>query len=42
MHEKTAELLLQKETLEQDDIAALRTQILPAEGVAGDAGELVG
>ena len=42
VHEKTAELLLQKETLEQDDIAALRTQILPAEGVAGDAGELVG
>ena len=42
VHEKTAELLLQKETLEQDDIAALRTQIMPAEGVAGDAGELVG
>ena len=39
VHEKTAELLLQKETLEQDDIAALRTQIMPAEGAAG---ELVG
>ncbi|MGB6286434.1 MAG: ATP-dependent zinc metalloprotease FtsH [Xanthobacteraceae bacterium] len=29
-HEKTAELLLQKETLEEEDIAALRTQIVPA------------
>ena len=33
VHEKTAELLLQKETLEADDIAALRAQIIPAEGV---------
>jgi cell division protease FtsH len=29
VHEKTAQLLLQKETLEQDDIAALRAQIAP-------------
>jgi cell division protease FtsH len=42
VHEKTAELLLQKETLEQDDIAALRTQIMPAKRAAGNAGELVG
>jgi cell division protease FtsH len=33
VHEKTAELLLQKETLEEDDIAALRSQIMPAQGV---------
>jgi cell division protease FtsH len=31
VHEKTAQLLLQKETLEEDDIAALRAQIAPAE-----------
>jgi cell division protease FtsH len=29
VHEKTAELLLQKETLEEADIAALRAQIIP-------------
>jgi cell division protease FtsH len=28
LHEKTAQLLLQKETLEEDDIAALRAQIV--------------
>ena len=31
LHEKTAQLLLQKETLEEEDIAALRAQISPAE-----------
>ena len=31
VHEKTAQLLLQKETLEEADIAALRAQIAPAE-----------
>ena len=31
IHDKTAQLLLQKETLEEDDIAALRSQIAPAE-----------
>jgi cell division protease FtsH len=31
VHQRTAELLLQKETLEQDDIAALRAQIVPPE-----------
>ena len=38
VHEKTAQLLLQQETLEEKDIAALRAQIVPA-GVAnrGDA-----
>jgi cell division protease FtsH len=30
VHEKTAKLLLQKETLEEEDIAALRAQIAPA------------
>jgi len=30
VHEKTAQLLLQKETLEEGDIAALRAQIVPA------------
>ena len=30
VHEKTARLLLQNETLEEDDIAALRAQIAPA------------
>jgi cell division protease FtsH len=30
VHEKTAQLLLQKETLEETDIAALRAQIVPA------------
>ena len=30
VHEKTAQLLLQNETLEEDDIAALRAQIVPA------------
>ncbi len=30
VHEKTAQLLLQKETLEEADIAALRAQIVPA------------
>ena len=29
LHEKTAQLLLQKETLEEEDIAALRAQIVP-------------
>jgi cell division protease FtsH len=29
VHEKTAQLLLQKETLEEDDIASLRAQIAP-------------
>ena len=29
LHERTAELLLQKETLEEADIAALRAQIVP-------------
>jgi cell division protease FtsH len=33
VHEKMAELLLQKETLEENDIAALRAQIIPVEGV---------
>jgi cell division protease FtsH len=31
VHEKTAQLLLQKETLEEEDIKALRAQIVPAE-----------
>ncbi len=31
LHEKTAQLQLQKETLEEEDIAALRAQISPAE-----------
>jgi len=31
VHEKSAKLLLQKETLEEADIAALRAQIVPAE-----------
>ena len=35
VHEKTAQLLLQKETLEEDDIAALRAQIAPAETTGG-------
>ncbi|MGH9646515.1 MAG: AAA family ATPase, partial [Bryobacteraceae bacterium] len=35
VHEKTAQLLLQKETLEEKDIAALRAQITPAN--AGEA-----
>jgi cell division protease FtsH len=30
VHEKTAQLLLQKETLEEADIASLRAQIVPA------------
>ena len=30
VHEKTAQLLLQQETLEEEDIAALRAQIAPA------------
>ena len=33
VHEKTANSLLQKETLEDDDIAALREQIVPAEAL---------
>jgi cell division protease FtsH len=33
VHEKTAELLLLKETLEEGDISALRTQIMPTEGL---------
>jgi cell division protease FtsH len=36
VHEKTAELLLQKETLEENDIAALRAQIVPA-GASSEA-----
>jgi hypothetical protein len=35
VHEKTAQLLLQKETLEENDIAALRAQIAPAETTGG-------
>ena len=35
VHEKTAQLLLQKETLEEDDITALRAQIAPAETTGG-------
>src|ERR1700758_3630593 len=35
VHEKTAQLLLQKETLEEDDIAALRAQIAPVGTTAG-------
>jgi cell division protease FtsH len=35
VHEKTAQLLLQKETLEEDDIAALRAQVAPAETTGG-------
>jgi cell division protease FtsH len=31
VHEKTAQLLLQKETLEEEDIKALRAQIVPAD-----------
>ena len=31
VHEKTAQLLLQKETLEEEDVAALRAQISPVE-----------
>ena len=34
VHEKTAQLLLQKETLEEEDVAALRAQISPAETAA--------
>jgi cell division protease FtsH len=38
VHEKTAQLLLQQETLEEKDIAALRAQIVPAAGTnQGDA-----
>jgi cell division protease FtsH len=38
VHEKTAQLLLQQETLEEKDIAALRAQIVPAAGAnQGDA-----
>jgi len=41
VHEKTAQLLLQKETLEEQDIEALRAQIRPDEGDAdrGDGGK---
>jgi cell division protease FtsH len=35
VHEKTAQLLLQKETLEADDIAALRAQVAAAETTGG-------
>jgi cell division protease FtsH len=35
VHEKTAQLLLQKETLEEDDITALRAQIAPVGSTAG-------
>ncbi len=35
VHEKTAQLLLQKETLEEDDIAALRAQIASVGTTAG-------
>ena len=35
VHEKTAQLLLQKETLEEDDIAALRAQVAPVGTTAG-------
>jgi cell division protease FtsH len=35
VHEKTAQLLLQKETLEEDDIATLRAQIAPAKTTGG-------
>ena len=38
VHEKTAQLLLQQETLKEKDIAALRVQIVPAAGAnRGDA-----
>ena len=33
VHEKTAQLLLQKETLEEEDIAALRAQIAPEDAI---------
>ncbi len=33
VHDKTAQLLLQKETLEEADVAALRAQIVPAEAI---------
>jgi cell division protease FtsH len=35
VHEKAAQLLLQKETLEEDDIVALRAQIAPVGSTAG-------
>jgi cell division protease FtsH len=35
VHEKTAQLLLQKETLEEDDIAALRAQVAAAQTTGG-------
>ena len=37
VHEKTAQLLLQKETLEEADIATLRAQIVPAEAIKAPA-----
>ena len=37
VHEKTAQLLLLKETLEEADIATLRAQIVPAEAIKAPA-----
>jgi cell division protease FtsH len=34
VHERTAQLLLQKETLEEEDIEALRSQVVPIEAAA--------
>lgn len=42
VHEKTAQLLLQKETLEEDDIAALRAQIAPVGSTAGTQDKPIG
>jgi cell division protease FtsH len=37
VHEKTAKILLEKETLEESDIAALRAQIVPQSSIAAEA-----
>jgi cell division protease FtsH len=36
VHERTAQLLLQKETLEQEDIAALRAQIMSSDAIVAE------
>jgi ATP-dependent Zn protease len=41
LHEKTAQLPLRKETLEEADIAALRAQIVPAKATEATPGKPV-
>jgi cell division protease FtsH len=36
VHERTAQLLLQKETLEQEDIAALRAEIMSSDAIVAE------